>query len=401
MKRYRWPEIVAGVIVPATALAAMIAACVTDRADPVICSTGLACAPGWQCAGDGQSCHPASCGDTNIDRAKGELCDDGNTRSGDGCSASCLILESCGDGKIDHGEVCDPGATPSETKCSMNCQSTLVCGNGIVDEGEDCDDGEDGNRRATATCDEDCTEPVCGDGVFNPQFVNPATDLPEACDDGTNTSMCDADCTLVVCGDGLHNAAAEECDDANTDDTDGCVDQCKQAGCGDGHQWKDVEDCETTTDTKDCDADDCLIPVCGDGYRNDAAGEDCDDGNTLLFDDCVQCQQAICGDGFVRLGEEECDDGNNSNGDHCPDDPNPPTAGTCERARCGDGFIQIGKEDCDTTADSPLCDRDCTRVECGDGHLNRAANEACESNLDCLVGGRCLRNEETSLCQCV
>lgn len=398
MKRYRWPEIAAGVTVPATALAAMIAACVTDRADPVICSDDLACAPSWQCAADGKSCYPASCGDGHVDRASGEICDDSNTKSGDGCSSSCLILESCGDGKIDPGEVCDHGITPSETKCSMNCQSTLVCGNGIVDEGEDCDDGEDGNRRATATCDEDCTVPVCGDGVFNPQFVNPATDLPEACDEGANTLKCDADCSPVDCGDGLHNDAAEECDDGNTDDTDGCVDQCKQAKCGDKHIWEDVEDCETTTDTKDCDADDCLAPVCGDGYQNESAGEECDDGNTFLFDDCVKCKEAICGDDFIQLGVEECDDGSldeNRNDiyidDYCPNG----AGGTCQVARCGDGFTNLAddQEDCDDRGDSPTCDRDCTLAQCGDGYVNTVAGEACEDHSMC-TSGRCVE------CQC-
>jgi hypothetical protein len=29
----------------------------------------------------------------------GEVCDDGNTRSGDGCNAACTVRESCGNGR--------------------------------------------------------------------------------------------------------------------------------------------------------------------------------------------------------------------------------------------------------------------------------------------------------------
>ena len=41
------------------------------------------------------------------------------------------------------------------------------------------------------------------------------------------TATCNANCTLPVCGDGHRNAAANEpCDDGNFDDSDGCTFQC-------------------------------------------------------------------------------------------------------------------------------------------------------------------------------
>jgi cysteine-rich repeat protein len=45
--------------------------------------------------------------------------------------------------------------------------------------------------------------------------------------------------------------------------------------------------------------------VCGDGFRNPAL-EQCDDGNTSNADACrADCKNAVCGDGFVRVGIED------------------------------------------------------------------------------------------------
>ncbi|MDQ3365421.1 MAG: hypothetical protein M3680_08340 [Myxococcota bacterium] len=55
----------------------------------------------------GGACKIGLCG--NAMRDLGELCDDGNQISGDGCRADCAKLESCGDGALDEGEACDDG----------------------------------------------------------------------------------------------------------------------------------------------------------------------------------------------------------------------------------------------------------------------------------------------------
>ncbi|HTJ81565.1 MAG TPA: DUF4215 domain-containing protein [Polyangiaceae bacterium] len=54
---------------------------------------------------------PTFCGDGVID--PGEECDDGNTRSGDGCSSSCTVevFDVCGDGVVGATEQCDLGAS--------------------------------------------------------------------------------------------------------------------------------------------------------------------------------------------------------------------------------------------------------------------------------------------------
>uniref|UniRef100_A0A8B9S6X0 Collagen like tail subunit of asymmetric acetylcholinesterase n=1 Tax=Apteryx owenii TaxID=8824 RepID=A0A8B9S6X0_APTOW len=45
--------------------------------------------------------------------------------------------------------------------------------------------------------------------------------------------------------------------------------------------------------------------TCGDGIVQ--AGEECDDGNAIVTDDCIGCRRAYCGDGYRHEGVEDCD----------------------------------------------------------------------------------------------
>lgn len=73
----------------------------------------------------------------------GETCDDGNTDSDDGCSATCQS-ESCGDGIMQFSEQCDDSNTDNGDGCSASCL-TEYCGDGIVNNNgtETCDGGPD------------------------------------------------------------------------------------------------------------------------------------------------------------------------------------------------------------------------------------------------------------------
>ena len=162
---------------------------------------------------------PGVCGDGAVD--DDEVCDDGNTTSGDGCSALCDSTEPCGDGivTVALGEVCDDGNHVAGDGCSPDCRSTETCGDGIVTValGEVCDDG---NHLSGDGCSPDCrSAETCGNGI---------TDPGEQCDAGfLATALCDLDCTVVLCGDGLVNVVAgEQCDDGNTIDGDGCRNTC-------------------------------------------------------------------------------------------------------------------------------------------------------------------------------
>src|SRR5690606_23525616 len=86
---------------------------------------GEACASGRTPSGacHGGACRPITCGDHVVDL--GEACDDGNTLDGDGCSATCLSDESCGNGVVDvrFGEDCDHGVCGmSNDGCSSTCK---------------------------------------------------------------------------------------------------------------------------------------------------------------------------------------------------------------------------------------------------------------------------------------
>lgn len=127
----------------------------------------------------------------------------------------------------------DPDGTGPIPGCQANC-ALATCGDGITGPGEACDDGAKngmtGNNPGGPSCTKNCTLNVCGDG-----FTLDA----EGCDDGNsvNTDGCLNTCVKAACGDGVTDSAgsppAEECDDGNTVDaegatggTDGCSGHC-------------------------------------------------------------------------------------------------------------------------------------------------------------------------------
>jgi cysteine-rich repeat protein len=269
-----------------------------------------------------------SCGDAIVD--PGEACDDGNVSGGDGCSADCLSDETCGNGIADQNENCDDSNGVGGDGCSADCLSDETCGNGLIDvsTGETCDDN---NLIPGDGCSANCqSNEACG---------NTIQDVGEACDNGPGfTPTCDPDCTRPQCGDGVKNGpAGEECDDQNLTSGDGCDNQCRVEQCGNSRRESN-EQCDNGTGfTAGCDPD-CSFPVCGDGVRNPAAGDECDDHNTSSGDGC---------DRYCRV------------------------------ENCGNGRRE-DNEACDTAGETASCDGDCTPVQCNDGRVNYAAGERCE-----------------------
>ncbi|HEX2880483.1 MAG TPA: DUF4215 domain-containing protein, partial [Polyangiaceae bacterium] len=113
--------------------------------------------------------------------------------------------------------------------------------------------------------------------------------------------------------------------------------------------------------------------VCGN--NSVAAGEVCDDGNTVDCDGCHgDCSgfETGCNDGFT-CDAEACDDGNTVDCDGCRGDC------SAEETGCGDGFT-CGAEVCDddNTDSCDGCNGDCSVVEsgCGDGVI--CPGEGCD-----------------------
>ena len=110
------------------------------------------------------------CGDGNLDF--GEECDDGNTASGDGCSAVCMNEGNgedpyCGDGSVNQSsEECDDGNNNNGDGCSSVClnesSSGPYCGDGTVNQSsEECDDG---NTSSGDGCSSSCQNESSGGG---------------------------------------------------------------------------------------------------------------------------------------------------------------------------------------------------------------------------------------------
>jgi len=105
---------------------------------------------------------------------------------------------------------------------------------------------------------------------------------------------------------------AEQCDDGNTVDTDGC-ERCYLATCGNGTIEGDERcDDNNTIPGDGCSAD--CASTCGNGTQE--PWETCDDGNIIDNDGCPSTCTPACGDGAVAAGEQ-CDDGNNIDTDFC------------------------------------------------------------------------------------
>ena len=91
--------------------------CLRERCGNSVVDQGEGCElPGTAtCSAQCQIVIPR-CGDATFSPGL-EECEDSNTVSGDGCSATCLS-ESCGNGRIDSGEDCEP---PSFNTCGADC----------------------------------------------------------------------------------------------------------------------------------------------------------------------------------------------------------------------------------------------------------------------------------------
>ncbi len=281
---------------------------------------------------------------------------------------SCLA--TCGNGIIDSGEACDrgpgggriPGGGTLSTNqylCSTTCRmSGGYCGDGILQSayGERCDDGVDNGRYGRKP---DGT-PYCAIGCVGsaPYCGNTVTDTPqEECDRNIQT-------TSGICYMGATRPNDESiASGPYVCESDGdCPEGLRCAVCSDvgGYSRVRTSECLPAGHSFECrwgTWSACAVTgTCGNGTVE--GGEQCDDGNDINTDACVNCQNSRCGDGFTRAGIESCDAGT-ANGTPCTA-PYGETCNYCSREctlrtasgpTCGDGTIN-GTEQCDSSLPS-------------------------------------------------
>ncbi|MFH0892730.1 MAG: DUF4215 domain-containing protein [Candidatus Falkowbacteria bacterium] len=277
------------------------------------------------------------CGDGLINQSW-EQCD-GLTGVGphQTCSADCVLenVPYCGDGNIDTGEQCDDHNSIDGDGCDANCAietgSLTICkyyDNGLLGIYEHATDTPltwnflvtkpDLTNVDAATNGE--TACVTLDGLVYGDYT--VAEMPLVGGNWVNSYPYGGAHQVTVgavslepliflnyqtpeprCGDGTVNVLDEECDDGNTDNADGCH-------------------------------NDCTLPKCGDGISGNTPGEQCDDGNNVSGDGCsATCTTEggggpYCGDGIVQTNRgEQCDDANSNNNDSCKNDCTTPGGG--------------------------------------------------------------------------
>ncbi len=243
------------------------------------------------------------CGDALL--AGNETCDDGNTVSGDGCSAECLAVEpgwNCsgsrllcaksvckpisGDGKVRAEEECDDANTLSADCCSASC--AIECGYYCATASDTATPSVcsprcgDSTLAGNETCDDGNT--VSGDGCSNCSVV----------ERGWNCSslLCRESVCREVCGDGIATMG-EQCDDGNSASGDGYSSSCG-IECGYYCAKSEPNMCYTRW-----------------GDSTIAGNETCDDGNTLSGDGCrADCEHVehgwTCNNTSPVCGQSNC-----------------------------------------------------------------------------------------------
>jgi len=111
--------------------------CITNTCGNGSVDGGEACDPGSggnipTCDFD---CTAVVCGDGVRNQPAGEGCDDGNTANGDGCSSTCLVEATCGNGIVESGEGCDDGNTTNGDDCDSTCHFECGAGTSVLTNG--------------------------------------------------------------------------------------------------------------------------------------------------------------------------------------------------------------------------------------------------------------------------
>jgi len=310
------------------------------------CDNGVENSAIGECTPD---CVLAFCGDGYV-RTSLETCDDGNTDTGDGCSTTCqtepgyscpntsgiggpctlissvvcgdlivsIPFESCDDGNTDTGDGCsatcqtEPGYTCPPTGGPCTLISSVVCGDLLVSiPFESCDDGNtDTGDGCSATCQVEPGNWICptAGGIGGPCILDRCPTDPLK----TEPGLC-----------GCNRPESDNLIDSDSDGTFDCEDGCSNdplktspgvCGCG----------------QPDTDSDSDGVPNCEDVCPNDST---------------KQYSIGLCG-----CGTSDLDTDGDGYGDYCGDQcylsPFKVTPGVCGCERFDSDFDSDGILDC-------------------------------------------------------
>ena len=296
------------------------------------------------------------------------------------------------------------------------------CGNGIKESGEQCDDGNnidgdgcDSNCKFSCQIDSECWDDNICDGYEKCDHYkcvegNPVdngivcgTEPRKICINGT--------CQESYCGDNfIDTGAGEFCDPPGDNCTEDCKIACKNNNdcpsdgnpCN-GDEYCDTQNtrlCQRTTPLNDgnvCNEDprkiclggSCQDSICGDGFTDSEAGEECDDRNTIPGDGCENNCTFSCHD------DSECDDGEICNGQETCN----PTTHTCQaginassETPCNDGLFCTLTDTCNGSGQCVGSGNPCPSGECLTNIVCHEDTDNCSYEIQpgyCYIGGIC------------
>lgn len=314
----------------------------------------------------------ATCGNGVIEGD--EQCDDGNTRSGDGCSQFCTVESgwTCtgepsqctrtepapSDGTSTAPSTPGTAAPGSGSAIPPSVAPRPVCGNGIIEDGEECDDG---NTRSGDGCSVDCQIERGWSCAGEPSRC---TRLPGACD-GVDCSALDS-----ICGQGACNPATGACivqpakQGAVCDDEDICTDN---PVCVSGVCRGTPRDCTGLGDA-------CAVGVCDPDTGSCVAVPRTGAEGVSCGDPAQPCSPGTCSAGTCVVTALP-------DGAPCEDPDQVCTVGECVSGAC---ILDVAPDDTPCGSPGPcevgLCrDGDCAFVPAETG-------TGCETGNPCTAG---------------
>lgn len=400
--------------------------CVTVCGDSIVAGSE-ACDAGGEALSCDDDCTAVVCGDSNVNAAASEECDDGASNASTAqCTTGCRRTY-CGDGIVQapngtgNTELCEPSLTstctnacvtatgigttftptpPSTSSAGNRRPPPPNCGNGVLEitKGEECDNGR--FNGLSPQCDRWCHALFCGDGIVQKQngeecepvrtaagifivpqcgrYCNiPVCDTTGLCSGGCTWSFLPA-CTLSSQASSVAPVTSAQSSSSFRDVQNAIADGIEQttgplAGTSQASSRLSIQSLILPVSGSSVRASSVssvpaeTVTVCGDGIRT--SDEECDRGeadNLLGYGCTPTCKISICGNASLEPGEE-CDDGKRNSrfqADSC--------STLCLLPRCGDGIVDPAfGERCDNGIHNSgyrpdACRLNCVRAFCGD-----------------------------------